>query len=258
VVISYKSNRITFLSSPAPVSVDDTYYEKVGLDHFLARRRFDVLVRMIDSLFRSAQNAADIGCGTGLLQRQIEDHYRIPVTGIDLNEFALERNMSRVSPLYCYDIHDRSPEFRETFDLIFLGDVLEHIEDEFAFIESVKYHLAPNGALVVMVPAGQIFYSEFDRIVGHFRRYTFARLRELSRTTELQITNWTYWGLPVMPLLAARKVVAGVMKVEKVVHSGLKPPGGTTANDFLFRLSQCEWIPHKLTGTSLLAILQKH
>jgi len=62
---------------------------------------------------------------------------------------------------------------------------------------------------------------------------------------------------PIMPLLVARKLAAGIIKVEKVVHSGLKPPGGKIANDLLFRVSQCELLPQKLTGTSLLVILQK-
>jgi 2-polyprenyl-3-methyl-5-hydroxy-6-metoxy-1,4-benzoquinol methylase len=171
--ISDTSNRIVYLSPPAPVSMSDTYYETVGLDHFLARRRFDVLTRMGISLYERARNVAEVGCGTGLVQRQIEDRYGIPVTGIDLNEFALERNFSRLSPLYCYDIHQRSPELREKFDVILLCDVLEHIEDEIAFLQAVHYHLAPRGSLVVNVPACQMFYSEFDRRVGHYRRYSF-------------------------------------------------------------------------------------
>ena len=39
--------------------------------------------------------------------------------GFDLNEFALQKNVSRVSPLYCYNIHQRSPEFASRFDLLF-------------------------------------------------------------------------------------------------------------------------------------------
>jgi SAM-dependent methyltransferase len=237
--------------------MNDRYYEAVGLDHFLVRRRFDVLVRMGDSLLRSSQNAAEIGCGAGILQRQIEDYYDIPVTGIDLNELALDQNMSRHSTLYCYDIHERAPEFREKFDVIFLGDVLEHIENEVEFIESVTYHLASQGVLVIMVPACPIFYSEFDRIVGHYRRYTFARLNKISRTTGLQITKWTYWGFPVIPLLAARKMAAGIIKVEKAVHSGLNPPGGKIVSEILYRVAQCELLPQRIAGTSLMVFLQK-
>jgi SAM-dependent methyltransferase len=213
---------------------------------------------MGNGLYKNARNAAEIGCGAGIVQRQIEDRYGIPVTGIDLNEFALERSLSRISNLYCYDIHQRSPEFCEKFDLIFLCDVLEHIENERAFLESVNYHLAPRGALVLNVPAWQFFYSDFDRIVGHFRRYTFTQLSEAFRTTGLKVKNWTYWGLPMMPLLVARKLAAGLHKAEnRIVDSGLTPPGGRAANELLFLASKCEWIPQKLVGASLVAIFEK-
>jgi SAM-dependent methyltransferase len=238
--------------------MSDCYYDLVGLDNFYIRRRFDVLRRMSKGLCETARNAAEVGCGSGIVQRQIEDQYGIPVVGIDLNETALELNISRMSPLYCYDIHQRSTEFREKFDLILLCDVLEHIDDEILFLESVSYHLAPLGSLVINVPAWQIFYSEFDRIVGHFRRYTFPGLREVVRASGLKIKDWTYWGLPIMPLLAARKLAAGMQKTERgVVDSGLKPPGGKATNELLFLASQCEWIPQKLVGTSLLVILEK-
>jgi len=238
--------------------MSDCYYDIIGLDHFMIRRRMDVLIRMGNGLYENARCAAEVGCGSGIVQRQIEDRYGIPVAGIDLNNSALEKNVSRISPLYCYDIHQRSPDFRERFDVILLCDVLEHIEHEVAFLESLTYHLAPLGALVVNVPAWQFFYSEFDRVVGHFRRYTFARLRDVFRAAGLTVKNWTYWGLPLMPLLAARKLAASLHKAEsEVVDSGLTPPGGRTVNEFLYLVSQCEWVPQKLGGTSLVVVLEK-
>jgi hypothetical protein len=254
---SEKSERIIFLSPPAPVSMHDCYYDIVGLDHFMVRRRLDVMVRLGHSLYKTARSAAEIGCGAGIVQRQIEDRYGIPVTGIDLNEVALKKNVSRLSTLYCYDIHQRLPELREKFDLIFLCDVLEHIENEIAFLECVSYHLAPDGALVINVPAGQIFYSEFDRVVGHFRRYTFSRLQNVSGSAGLKVKDWTYWGLSLTPLLAARKLLAGIQKSDGLVDSGLIPPGGRIANELLLLLSRCEWIPQKSGGASLVAILEK-
>jgi len=34
-------------------------------------------------------------------QREVEDYYGISVAGFDLNELALQKNVSRLSPLYC-------------------------------------------------------------------------------------------------------------------------------------------------------------
>jgi 2-polyprenyl-3-methyl-5-hydroxy-6-metoxy-1,4-benzoquinol methylase len=62
------------------------------------------------------------------------------------------------------------------YDAIVYLDVLEHIEDDKAEMRRAAAHLAPGGALVVLAPAHQGLYSEFDRSIGHFRRYDRASL----------------------------------------------------------------------------------
>ena len=57
------------------------------------------------------------------------------------------------------------------FDTIIYIDVLEHIEDSKKEIESIKSKLSSQGKLIVLVPAYNFLYSEFDREIGHFRRY---------------------------------------------------------------------------------------
>ncbi|MDQ6886939.1 MAG: class I SAM-dependent methyltransferase [Gemmatimonadota bacterium] len=63
-----------------------------------------------------------------------------------------------------------------TFDAILFIDVLEHIEDDRDELARASLHLAPGGALIVVAPAYQWLYSEFDRAVGHFRRYSRGTL----------------------------------------------------------------------------------
>jgi SAM-dependent methyltransferase len=62
------------------------------------------------------------------------------------------------------------------FDTIVYIDVLEHIEDDRREIDEALQRLRPGGHLVILVPAFQLLYSEFDRHLGHFRRYTVRRL----------------------------------------------------------------------------------
>ena len=65
----------------------------------------------------------------------------------------------------------------ETFDAILYIDVLEHIENDHAEMRSAYAHVAPGGRIVVLSPAHPGFYTEFDRALGHFRRYTRQTLR---------------------------------------------------------------------------------
>jgi hypothetical protein len=68
---------------------------------------------------------------------------------------------------------------RSRFDTILYIDVLEHIEDDRAEMARAAELLAPRGALIVLSPAFQQLFSDFDRSVGHFRRYTRASLAEV-------------------------------------------------------------------------------
>jgi SAM-dependent methyltransferase len=65
----------------------------------------------------------------------------------------------------------------EVFDTILYIDVLEHIEDDHGEMRLAQAHLAPRGKIVVLSPAHPRLYTEFDRALGHYRRYTRASLR---------------------------------------------------------------------------------
>src|ERR1700732_863791 len=181
------ANRIIYASSPASVSMTNCWYDIASPDHFWIRRRFEVLRALADGVIRKAHHIAEVGCGNGLLQRSIEDHYGVPVAGFDLNDLALRKNMSRQSDLYCYDVHQRSPEFQARFDLVFLFDVLEHISAEDAFLDSLRYLLRPAGALLINVPAHQSLYSAYDRAAGHIRRYSLTYLTEVARRNNFTV-----------------------------------------------------------------------
>lgn len=65
----------------------------------------------------------------------------------------------------------------EAFDTILYIDVLEHIEDDRAELARVARHLQAGGHIVIVSPAHNFLYSEFDRKIGHFRRYDRRSLR---------------------------------------------------------------------------------
>ncbi|HTK78630.1 MAG TPA: class I SAM-dependent methyltransferase [Gemmataceae bacterium] len=65
------------------------------------------------------------------------------------------------------------------FDCILYIDVLEHIEADRAELEAAAKHLKPGGTLIVLCPAHPMLYTEFDRAIGHYRRYTKAMYRAI-------------------------------------------------------------------------------
>jgi 2-polyprenyl-3-methyl-5-hydroxy-6-metoxy-1,4-benzoquinol methylase len=247
---------IEYLSKPAAVRMADQWFQIAALDHFWICRRFDVFQRLAGRLIAGAREMAEIGCGNGLLQRQIEEAYGREVTGFDLNEFALKQNLSRISKVCCYDIYQEDAALRERFDLIFLFDVLEHITDEDRFFKALMFHCASGGYAVVNVPAGNWAYSAYDEAAGHVRRYSIGTLRAAAGRNALEVTDWSYWGLPLVPALALRKLwLMGNHDQGKIISAGFDTRTAAI-NRMLRFLSRCEPIPQKFLGTSLMAVLQ--
>jgi hypothetical protein len=248
---------VEYLSPPTAVSMTDGYFELASLDHFWVRRRLEVFRSLAGPLIENAREMAEVGCGHGIVQRQIEEAYGRAVTGFDLNENGLKQNLSRFSRVCCYDIFQRDVAFKGRFDLIFLWDVLEHIAREDEFLQTLLFHLSPGGGLVVNVPAGQWAYSGYDRAAGHVRRYSARSLLETAKGSGLQAACWSYWGLPLLPALLVRKVLLMGPQNEGRAYSTGFGTRTSAINGILGTLSKFEVIPQRLAGTSLMAVFQR-
>ena len=62
------------------------------------------------------------------------------------------------------------------FDVLLYIDVLEHIQHDAEELERAGLFLRSGGRLIVLSPAHQWLYTEFDRSIGHYRRYDRASL----------------------------------------------------------------------------------
>lgn len=234
----------------------DQWFAVSPLDHFWVQRRFEAFQELAGSFLRNSRNIAEIGCGHGLIQRQVEDAYGREVAGFDLNEFALQRNQSRRSPVFCYDIRQRAPQFQHHFDFIMMFDVLEHIDNEDEFLQAVLFHLAPRGYFVLNVPAGQWLYSAYDEMDGHKRRYSRSSLCEVIRRNGLTVVTSSYWGLPLVPLVLLRKLWLARKHHDPTAVSVGFDSRTRSINQLLRLLSRCEPLPQKLLGTSVMAVIR--
>ncbi len=64
-------------------------------------------------------------------------------------------------------------------DAIIYIDVIEHIEDDKAELLVAAGHLKSGGVLAIVVPAHQYLYSNFDKSIGHYRRYSRSLLKSV-------------------------------------------------------------------------------
>jgi SAM-dependent methyltransferase len=82
-------------------------------------------------------------------------------------------------PSYCSSLKGTTADLSPTgqFDAILYIDVIEHIEKDLEELNRAKSMLAEKGYLIVLVPAHQFLYNEFDRAIGHYRRYNKKMLQ---------------------------------------------------------------------------------
>ena len=234
----------------------DAWFEIASAEHFWIRRRFEVLRKLAPDFDWPRLKLAEIGSGSGLVQRQFEDEFDAEVDGFDLNEIALRNSVCRKSQVICYNIHGRVEHLRQAYDAILLFDVLEHIDDHHAFLESVVYHLKIGGSLFINVPAFASYFSAYDEAAGHVRRYVADELIAVVEACGLKTVRWTYWGKPMLPLLAIRKRRLEKLTDPDAILRGGFASRGALANAALLALARCERIPQHTKGTSLMLVAQ--
>jgi 2-polyprenyl-3-methyl-5-hydroxy-6-metoxy-1,4-benzoquinol methylase len=120
---------------------------------------------------------ADIGCGTGVYAEKFQQD------GFAVSCFELDTELSNIAKsrgLFVIQgdvqMQKFQNEFKQKFDSVYTLDVLEHIEDEDSFLQSLRAILKEGGVAVIKVPAHSFLYSDLDKQIGHFRRYSSKRL----------------------------------------------------------------------------------
>ena len=245
---------INYLSKPEGVSMGDAWFSVASPKHFWIRRRFQLLQKLAGDFPWRTSRLGEIGCGSGLVQRQVEDNFGTTMDGFDLNEYALKESVCQTSQRYCYNIHARDAAFKAIYEGMILFDVIEHLDDHQGFLESALFHVKPGGRVFINVPADAGLMSAYDKAAGHVRRYDSKMLLALAEACGLRVESWSYWGWPLRPLLSVRKwQLRNATDPDAILRSGFTPPGAI-GNAMLMLLSQFERIPQHHSGSSLMLV----
>ena len=86
-------------------------------------------------------------------------------------------------------------------------DVLEHIEDDEAFLASIANYLMPEGTFYISVPAYNWLWSYEDVHAGHFRRYTRTSLSSALSANGFEVLYSSYlFAFLVLPIALLRSL----------------------------------------------------
>jgi SAM-dependent methyltransferase len=97
--------------------------------------------------------ALDIGCGDGSTAAAIRERTGAVVTGADISHRA--RELSAKVGIDCVVIdlnHDPLPFADDSFDLVYIGEVIEHLLDPDVVLKDIRRVLRPGGYLVLTTP----------------------------------------------------------------------------------------------------------
>lgn len=115
---------------------------------------------------------------------------------------------------YVTDVADR---YRNHFDSIVYNNVMEHVEDDEAELKAVYQMLKPGGRVLIYVPALSWLYSDFDRSLGHFRRYHRSSGSDLLVRTGFSVEVAKYADvLGVLPWWVCMKLLRGKLSGSSV------------------------------------------
>jgi SAM-dependent methyltransferase len=223
---------------------------------FTARRR--ILDGLIERVARPPKDARilELGAGTGHNLAMLSRFGRVEASELDpiARKLAGERLGREVEEAALPDL---SMFPADSYDLIALLDVLEHVPDDKASLAAIMTRLKPGGALLLTVPANPWMWSAHDVAHHHHRRYRKEEIARLAKEAGYEIELLSpFNSLLFAPIAAVR--LAGKLTGKDDSDDAMPGELVNRALDTVFGLerSLIGRVPMPF-GVSLVAVLRR-
>ena len=112
----------------------------------------------------------EVGAGLGSFTRNyFKEINDVSITEIDQNNFNILKEKFKNEQINIFS--EKIQQINGKFESIIYLNVLEHIESDLEEIDDALSKLSKGGYLIIVVPAHQKLFTNFDKEIGHFRRY---------------------------------------------------------------------------------------
>ena len=125
---------------------------------------------------------AGIGTNTGLFYSSSVRSWLLLEPDQKFCKILESRLSEKLLPSICTVLNGYTSNIKkqEQFDTIIYIDVLEHIADDKAEMQTASRLLKKGGRLIILSPAHNFLMSPFDMAIGHYRRYSKKTLHALA------------------------------------------------------------------------------
>jgi 2-polyprenyl-3-methyl-5-hydroxy-6-metoxy-1,4-benzoquinol methylase len=169
-----------------------------------AHKKYEILISWALDLRPGSSHILNVGCGSGEFNIFLAQQQDWSINAIDIDEKAVSLSSALKEKNECknltvtYDSIEAhvSPE---PYELVFLIDVLEHLQAEQEAIEKIYKLLAPGGHVLLSVPSLPFLFGYHDEKLGHYRRYVKKYLIERFSSLFL-IEKCRYFAASLLPV----------------------------------------------------------
>ena len=174
------------------MNLNNTQETYTGTDELydteICLKKFNLLIaKILSSYFDKNSNIADFGAGIGTIAVIMENIIGIKPTCIEpdtlLGKILKERGFS---------VYKSMKAAACLYDGVYTSNVLEHIKNDVGALKEIHDSLKHNGVLAIYVPAFMCLYSEMDRKIGHYRRYSKNELIQKLNAAKYKIIQCHY------------------------------------------------------------------
>lgn len=111
-----------------------------------------------------------------------------------------------------------------TYGLVCLFDVLEHVERDAESVEALARLVDPEGGmLLIACPANPWLLGEYDRLLGHHRRYTRRGLTALVEASGFTLVRSGFYNTLLFPLVVAGRLLEKVRPPRRIDALSMPP-----------------------------------
>jgi SAM-dependent methyltransferase len=140
--------------------------------------------KLVSNSFGTNIHVLDFGAGTGYLASKFRNQ-----TNITPDCFEIDVNLGQEIAAKGFRLFTKYSQPKMKYELIYSSNVLEHIDNDVDTLRSLRNLLTTNGLISIYVPASPLLFSDLDRHVGHFRRYSRKELKRKINEAGLEIQH---------------------------------------------------------------------